>query len=257
MFDEKYISSEQERLLLEYIQELDAYVEMAIIEEAFEAAFQPALELRHIVNTYFPARHVYRAMASFRVGFLYYSIGLGKESKQELRRALRILDNYPDEFSVLRYYIRHIYYHAVGLTGNKDEIIKASESLLSDPNINAILEIRIYLNLAKQYAFGKGKHLSLMYEYLNKAKYLLTIYNLTDTIDYRESLYLSAIYAMEVEDPHTALKLSEHLQSMIDEDAESDDRLSQLYRRVTRLIAMIEHQLDENTKPNDQPMIVN
>ena len=257
MFDEKYLMNENKRPILEYMQELDELIEIAIEEKMYEYGFEPALELRHIANQYFPSYHVYRAMASFRVGFLYYVIGLGKESKQELKRALRILDRYPEEFVCERFEIRHLYYHASILTGNKDEIIKAANTLLEDPCLNTRLEIRIYLNLARQHAFGKGKHLGLMDKYLTKAKYLLTIYNLTHTIDYQEAIYLSAIYAMEIDDPHRALKLSEYLQSIIDVDSEVDDRMNQLYRRVTRLIAMIEHQLNHKQKPKEPSLMVN
>lgn len=257
MFDEKYLMNEELRPILEYIQELDDLIELAIEEEMYEYAFEPALELRHIVNEHFPSHHVYRALASYRVGFLYYLIGFGKESKQELKRAMRILDRYPEEFVCERFAIRHLYYHAAKLTGNKDEIIKASEILLNDPCLNTRLEIRIYLNLARQYAFGKGKHLGLMDKYLTKAKTLLTIYNLTDSIDYQEALYLSAIYAMEIDDPYTALKLSEYLQNTIDvEGEESDGRIKQLYHSVKRLIKMLEHQL-EGTSQHQETRWVN
>lgn len=249
MFDVKFLASKKKLPLLEYIQELNVEVEQHMNNHDFGQALRPALELRHIVYSHFSSTHIYRAQASMRIGFLYYLAGLWKESRSEIKRALTILDRYEDSCSKERFKLRHLFYHVVNILGNKEEIIQASEELLHDPNLNTVLEIRIYLNLARQYSFGKGKNIDLTLNYLNRAKYLLTVNNKTEGADYFESLYLTALYAVEINDTTGALKTLEQLQGMIEGENQEDDKIFRLQRSTERLIRVLEQQV--NTEPNE------
>jgi hypothetical protein len=244
MFELKHLKSKKLIHVVEMMNEFGEQIDQNIHQEAYIEALQLTLELRELTYSHFSNRHIYRGLVASRTGFLFFVMGLWKESKQELLRAQQIFNDYKlvmnsDDYQLDLFEVNHILYKLAKTEHNREEMVKYGQLLLEDESLNFKLECRVRLSLAKHYLFSKDKKISLAYGIAQDVKSLLETNNQIDGEEYADVLFLLAHYHSEVENQIMALKFVNELNGLISEDKISYSKAYRLKRSTEHLKKVI------------------
>jgi hypothetical protein len=253
MFELKHLKSNKLIHVVEMMNEIGTQIDQYIHQETYIEALQLTLELRELTYSHFKNQHIYRGLVASRAGFLYYVMGLWKESKQELLRAQRIFHDYKiknnsDDYQLDLFEVNHILYKLAKTEHNREEIIRYGQVLLEDESLNFRLECRVRLSLAKHHLFSKEKNLDLAYGIAQDVKSLLETNNQIDGEEYADVLFILAHYHSEVDNQIMAMKFVNELNGLISEDKISYSKAYRLKRSTEHLKKVINQ---EEKKMND------